>query len=85
MQGIKTLFFPIVEHNSTAISQAIWNNNPKAVIGENATLQCIFSGRLVALYLLMNIDIKQIFFHQFLFLKKVCFILCEIGCFCNDY
>uniref|UniRef100_A0A8W8I7D2 Ig-like domain-containing protein n=1 Tax=Magallana gigas TaxID=29159 RepID=A0A8W8I7D2_MAGGI len=34
----------INEHNSTAISQSIWKNNPKAVIGENATLQCIFSG-----------------------------------------
>ncbi|XP_065943854.1 contactin-3 [Magallana gigas] len=37
----------INEHNSTAISQSIWKNNPKAVIGENATLQCIFSGRVI--------------------------------------
>lgn len=62
MKGIKTLFFPIVEHNGTAISQAIWKNNHKAVIGENAMLQCIFSGRWVALYLLMNIGIKKSLF-----------------------
>lgn len=60
------VFFSIVEHNRTAILQAIWKNNPKAVIGENATLQCIFSGMWVALYLLINIDIKKISFHQFL-------------------
>lgn len=60
------VFFSIVEHNRTAILQAIWKNNLKAVIGENATLQCIFSGMWVALYLLINIDIKKISFHQFL-------------------
>lgn len=70
MKGIKTLFFSIVEHNRTAILQAIWKNNPKAVIGENATLQCIFFGRWVALYLLINIDNKKISFHQFLIKKN---------------
>lgn len=70
MKGIKTLFFSIVEHNRTAILQAIWKNNPKAVIGENATLQCIFSGRWVALYFLINIDNKKISFHQFLIKKN---------------
>lgn len=75
VQGIKTLFFPIVEQNSTAISQAIWKNNPKAIIGENATLQCIFSGRLVALYLLMNINIKKSLFINLYFKKKGVFHL----------
>uniref|UniRef100_A0A8W8I7C6 Ig-like domain-containing protein n=1 Tax=Magallana gigas TaxID=29159 RepID=A0A8W8I7C6_MAGGI len=32
------------ENNDTVTSKAIWKNNPKARIGENATLQCIFSG-----------------------------------------
>lgn len=70
MKGIKTVFFSIVEHNRTAILQAIWKNNPKAVIGENATLQCIFSGRWVALYLLINIDIKRNLFSPIFNLKN---------------
>lgn len=52
----QNVLFPLVEHNETAIiSQAIWKNSPKAVIGENATLQCIFSGMWVAPFLLMKI------------------------------
>lgn len=41
----------IIGSNATNELKGIWRNTPKAVLGESATLQCIFSGRQVSLFL----------------------------------
>ncbi|XP_065943851.1 cell adhesion molecule-related/down-regulated by oncogenes [Magallana gigas] len=41
----------IIGSNATNELKGIWRNTPKAVLGESATLQCIFSGRHVSMFL----------------------------------
>lgn len=50
----------IIESNETNELKAVWRNNPKAVLGESATLQCIFSGSPVPIIQWLNTNGSEI-------------------------